>query len=267
MLSALAYGVRFGKFATLGGSADDNQWGSLFRQLHGWASARLRAGYSAFQFAVCLRQFCISSDAVLCNLVETDRVNFLNARADELNISLGHRQSTQEWQRVKTLLKCGGRGDRPKQGPPQLPMIKKPDGAVLLEDSEVSEHIQEHFAKVESGRSVDVDHLTREYNTAPPLLEHSAPRDPLVVPALYETEQLLGRLKSGRVPGTDFFRGDFGGAAPRALARLITPVLVKTYVLAREPISFKGGRLGHFWKGSGDPTLAATKRSILVAAG
>eukprot|EP00959_Pyramimonas_sp_CCMP1952_P118440 2476611-Pyramimonas_sp.AAC.1 len=146
-------------------------------------------------------------------------------------------------------------------------MLKKPDGTVLLEDSEVSEDIQEHFATVESGRSVDVDHLTMECNTSPPLLDPSAPRDPFVVPTLYETEQLLGRLKSGRVPGTDLFRGDFGRVAPRALARLITPVPVKTFVLAREPISFKGGRLGHFWKGSGDPTLAATKRSILVAAG
>eukprot|EP00959_Pyramimonas_sp_CCMP1952_P462607 9483533-Pyramimonas_sp.AAC.1 len=178
-------------------------------------------------------------------------------------MSIEQRLCQSEWAGLKGLLKCGGRGDRPKQGPPQLPLIQTPQGEVLIEDVEIA--TQEHFAGVELGNQVDESELVTSYNSFPLLLADGIDRDARVPPSIYETERLSGKAKAGIAPGTDGFKGCLGRIAARPLARSINPILFKIAATCREPIAFKGGRLGHFWKGSGDPTKVAAMRSILVS--
>ena len=69
------------------------------------------------------------------------------------------------------------------------------------------------------------------------------------------------RFKAG---GPDLVTGDLVRAAPGACARLVHPLLTKTSLLGREPLSFKGGWAHPLYKGSGPPSLSVFYRQILL---
>ena len=92
-----------------------------------------------------------------------------------------------------------------------------------MEDEAIASHVQEHFASVELGWQATSEQLVQKYHESPVLLADTVDRDPRAVPSLYDTEALLGRLSSGRVPGTDGFRGGFWAYRPEASRQAAAP--------------------------------------------
>eukprot|EP00959_Pyramimonas_sp_CCMP1952_P105079 2196527-Pyramimonas_sp.AAC.1 len=71
-----------------------------------------------------------------------------------------------------------------------------------------------------------------------------------MVPSLQQVEQMFSKGPSRRAAGPDGIIEELVKVAPREVARLATPIFVKSCLTGAEPISFTHTRLAEVSKGN-----------------
>eukprot|EP00435_Cladocopium_sp_Y103_P026129 s702_g6.t1 len=118
------------------------------------------------------------------------------------------------------------------------------------------------FAEVEAGNIMSKSEFLR---LLPPALGVSPDVfDINVIPTLAEVRSQVHRLKRGKAPGPDQIPPDVLKAGAEPLAKHLTTLIVKTAANAREPGSWRGGRLVPLHKGKLPKTDPQGYRSIFL---
>eukprot|EP00435_Cladocopium_sp_Y103_P010921 s3128_g2.t2 len=118
------------------------------------------------------------------------------------------------------------------------------------------------FAEVEAGNIMSKSEFLR---LLPPALGVSPDVFNIdVIPTLAEVRAQVHRLKRGKAPGPDRLPPDVLKAGAEPLAKHITTLVVKTAAHAREPGSWRGGRLIPLHKGKLPKTDPQGYRSIFL---
>eukprot|EP00435_Cladocopium_sp_Y103_P032495 s3994_g8.t1 len=118
------------------------------------------------------------------------------------------------------------------------------------------------FAEVEAGNIMSKSEFLR---LLPPALGVSPDVfDINVIPTLAEVRSQVYRLKRGKAPGPDQIPPDVLKAGAEPLAKHLTTLIVKTAANAREPGSWRGGRLVPLHKGKLPKTDPQGYRSIFL---
>eukprot|EP00959_Pyramimonas_sp_CCMP1952_P407077 8531724-Pyramimonas_sp.AAC.1 len=114
--------------------------------------------------------------------------------------------------------------------------------------------MHQHFAKVEHAMLLDIHAIVDHYNALPPVpkaarvpahvVDGPMPPDPLVIPgdvlmSRYQLERAIRKAQPHKAPGPDGVRADLGRVAPAEVAQLLLPLLVKSTIADKEPLSFK----------------------------
>ena len=87
--------------------------------------------------------------------------------------------------------------------------------------------MQEHFARIETGKITDEVEIVTDYNSMPPLLQDYAPRELECFATKYETVSLMRKLQGGRASGPDGFSVDLMKTAPVEMTEVVFLLLTK----------------------------------------
>ncbi|OLP84483.1 hypothetical protein AK812_SmicGene34646 [Symbiodinium microadriaticum] len=123
---------------------------------------------------------------------------------------------------------------------------------------------RQHFATQEAGELVTSEQYVSDFS------RYSKPArvavfDLEVLPTLAEVERLILGLKRGRAPGPDSVTTETLQVQPVLTARQLLPVLLKSSMGLREPLTFRGGDLVCLAKRAGATLRCQDYRSILVS--
>eukprot|EP00959_Pyramimonas_sp_CCMP1952_P195772 4093195-Pyramimonas_sp.AAC.1 len=124
--------------------------------------------------------------------------------------------------------------------------------------------MQQHFCQVERGHRLTLPDMISEYNDLPSIVAaDSASLD--YIPTIFDLQHQMRSYRRGKAPGVDGLPSCVYKVAPRELARILNPLMVKIVATGREPFLFKVGEAAYFFKGSGVSTVAKNMRNILLA--
>ena len=187
-------------------------------------------------------------------------------RADRNNfvIEVAEKASSHSAKYLHQHLRQLGVSGRAKQrGIRPLPALRDNDGSILCDPEAIADRWQEFFQHQEDGYRVSVDQLVREHfssNSCGPVVPAWD-----FIPTLQELEYQFRRTQTNRAYFDDCFPGDLLHLLPDHFARIYYSLFVKTFLLQREPLIFKGGLLTPAYKGKGSPLDCASYRSLLVS--
>ena len=171
----------------------------------------------------------------------------------------GHSHDTS--QVYKKLQRLGRRKKDLGKGPRPLPKLKIDDGRHAQSFAECQQIWKKQFAVIEAGIPVtDMQlhqlhaqgrgQISREANTC---------ADPV------EILSVIRKFKNGKVPGPGLLPVDILKCGGSAMAKILTPLLVKASWHMREPLAWKGGLLVPLFKGKGSPADPSAYRSIFIS--
>eukprot|EP00959_Pyramimonas_sp_CCMP1952_P244517 5111237-Pyramimonas_sp.AAC.1 len=106
--------------------------------------------------------------------------------------------------------------------------------------------------------------MIHEYNGLPNIVDPEG-ASLTYIPTLFDLQHQMRSYRRGKAPGVDGLPSCIYKVAPRELARILNPLLVKIVVTGREPFLFKVGEVVYFFKGSGVSSVAKNMRNILLA--
>ncbi|CAK0892945.1 unnamed protein product, partial [Prorocentrum cordatum] len=113
-----------------------------------------------------------------------------------------------------------------------------------------------------NGINTDIEGVVKYYNNK---TAHTKPIPHIDnVQTIHNLTSALAAAKKGRRGGPDGNADDMARAAPRQMARLLHPIMMKMQLMTTEPISAKGGFSTHFSKGQGQLHLQKAYRGILL---
>ncbi|CAK0850222.1 unnamed protein product, partial [Prorocentrum cordatum] len=203
--------------------------------------------------------FIKDTDRVLRNRLDHDRDAHLERLSDNMILSAAGNAPRQEWANVRALLTYGGR--TPKRTP--TPKIRQDDdGAPLTTPQAIAEHALRYYGNIENGINTDIEGVVKYYNNK---TAHTKPIPHIDnVQTIHNLTSALAAAKKGKRGGPDGNTDDMARAAPRQIARLLHPIMMKMQMMTTEPISAKGGFSTHFSKGQGQLHLQKAYRGILL---
>ncbi|CAK0855883.1 unnamed protein product [Prorocentrum cordatum] len=203
--------------------------------------------------------FIQDADRVLRIRLDHDRDAHLESFSDNMILSAAGNAPRKEWANVRALLTCGGR--TPKRTP--TPKIRQDDnGAPLTTPQAIAEHALRYYGNIENGINTDIEGVVKHYNNK---TAHTKPIPHINnVQTIHNLTAALAASKKGKRGGPDGNTDDMARAAPRQIARLLHPIMMKMQLMTTEPISAKGGFSTHFSKGQGQLHLQKAYRGILL---
>ncbi|CAK0875669.1 unnamed protein product, partial [Prorocentrum cordatum] len=203
--------------------------------------------------------FIQDTDRVLRNRLDHDRDAHLERFSDNMILSAAGNAPRQEWANVRALLTYGGR--TPKRTP--TPKIRQDDdGAPLTTPQAIAEHALRYYGNIENGINTDIEGVVTYYNNK---TAHTKPIPHIDnAQTIHNLTSALAAAKKGKRGGPDGNTDDMARAAPRQIARLLHPIMMKMQLMTTEPISAKGGFSTHFSKGQGQLHLQKAYRGILL---
>ena len=164
-------------------------------------------------------------------------------------------------QRVKKA-GVGGSKTRPVSRP--LPLLLHPEtGSAVSSRDQRDEVWLLHFGKQEQGRTVSVVDFIRaaESSCYASDVEWTA----AMLPTYSDIEMVLHDIRRNKAMGLDNIPGEILKAAPAETARLLFPLFLKSMVLQRQPLQWRGGVLYEAFKRSGLQSSVENYRSLFVS--
>eukprot|EP00959_Pyramimonas_sp_CCMP1952_P457552 9475131-Pyramimonas_sp.AAC.1 len=178
------------------------------------------------------------------------------------NTLLGdHRQA---WQAAKKILRCGGREHPRFSNGKFLPYRKDDDGKVITSEEGMGENRMRVYSKLEDAKVVSAQKYVDAYGKFPSTALGDVQLNIEMLPHLADTEYRLSRGPRRRAAGTDGLLEEILHAAPKQIAKLVNPLLVKVCATGKEPIAFKHSRLGEVSKSAGDPSTNKAFRAVAI---
>ena len=144
-----------------------------------------------------------------------------------------------------------------------LPMLLGPDGEPLLSTEARDQCWRAHFSEQEAGFSASEDEYVSFFRSQRPVAPPVFSLD--VLPTLAQTEQVFLHLKNGKAAGSDGLTAELLKLSVRESARRYLPVMMKSVMALREPVSWRGGDLILLAKRAGKALSCDGFRSILIA--
>ena len=144
-----------------------------------------------------------------------------------------------------------------------LPALLDSDGEPLRTTAERDECWRKHFSAQEAGIDVTGNEYVEWVQQQRPKLVPAF--DLQVVPTLAQTEQVILRLRNGKAAGADGLTAELLKLSAPLSARSFLPVMIKTTMSLREPVSWRGGDLILLAKRAGQAMACDGFRSILIA--
>ena len=145
-----------------------------------------------------------------------------------------------------------------------LPAVKDAQGALVTNATDRIEVWRQHFAAQEAGDLVTPSAYVADFAA------YRRPSDDVVfslpvVPTLAEVEGLILGMKRGKAPGPDSVTTEILQLQVPVTARQLAPVILKTSLGLREPLTWRGGDLVCLAKRAGASLSCKDFRSILVS--
>ena len=173
----------------------------------------------------------------------------------------GHQGAAKILQRVKQA-GMGGRSSRPISRP--LPLLLHPeDGSVITTRVQRDDVWMLHFGKQEQGHALPIDSFIQE--AAFSCLDTNVEWSIDMLPSYSDIEQVLRDIPRNKAAGLDNIPGEVLKAAPAAAARLLFPLFVKSMLLQKQPLQWRGGILYEAFKRSGLQSSVQNYRSLFVS--
>ena len=197
----------------------------------------------------------------LRKIISVDRAKYLAGLAD--NVRAGDlRDPSSLYASVRQSFPAARSGRRSSYQP--LPAIQQTSGELAVSAADRMEVWRQHFATQEAGELVTSEQYVSDFS------RYSKPArvavfDLEVLPTLAEVERLILGLKRGRAPGPDSVTTETLQVQPVLTARQLLPVLLKSSMGLREPLTFRGGDLVCLAKRAGATLRCQDYRSILVS--
>ena len=197
----------------------------------------------------------------LRKIISVDRAKYLAGLADTVrNGDL--RDPSSLYASVRKAFPAARSGKRSSYQP--LPAIQQESGELAVSATDRIEVWRKHFAAQEAGELVTPEQYVRDFS------RYCKPADTTVfdlevLPTLAEVEGLILGLKRGRAPGPDSVTTETLQVQPALTARQLLPILLKSSMGLREPLTFRGGDLVCLAKRAGATLCCKDYRSILVS--
>ena len=191
-------------------------------------------------------------------LVAADQKKWYADWLDSINDESQRHDTAQVYKRLQRL---GRRKKDLSTGPRPLPKLKVSEGQFAQSFDECQNVWKKQFAVIEAGIDVLDMQLAQLHNTSSVgfLREVDNCPDPWQVLAL------IRRFKNGKAPGPGQLPVDIIKSGGIAMAKALTPLLVKATWHIKEPLSWKGGLLVPLFKGKGSPAEPSQYRSIFLS--
>ena len=197
--------------------------------------------------------------AALRRQLATDR----NLHFEKMSQQVDQVPQAQLYQSLRAL---GIGARRKKKGLTTLPMLANDDGVLADTFSEAQRLWMEFAKELEFGDYTNHHELwwrcVRQY------MRHSETKIDLEwfhFPSQQRLEQLAHKVKYGKATGPDQVISEVLHLFPSETARMLHPLLIKTFCHQAEPVSAKGGLLIRAFKGKGDSTAPASHRGLLIS--
>eukprot|EP00959_Pyramimonas_sp_CCMP1952_P317177 6638297-Pyramimonas_sp.AAC.1 len=100
------------------------------------------------------------------------------------------------------------------------------------------------YSKLEDAKVVSAQEYAEVYQIFPSTALGNVPLNIEMLPHLADTEYRLSRGPRRRAAGTDGLLEEVLHAAPKQIAKLVDPLLVKVCATGKEPIAFEHSRPG-----------------------
>ena len=172
-----------------------------------------------------------------------------------------HQGAAKILQRVKKA-GMGGRSSRPISRP--LPLLLHPeDGSVITTRVQRDDVWMLHFGKQEQGQALPIESFIRD--AASSCLDDNVEWSIDMLPSYSDIEQVLRDIPRNKAAGLDNIPGEVLKAAPAAAAHFLFPLFIKSMLLQRQPLQWRGGILYEAFKRSGLQSSVENYRSLFVS--
>ena len=161
----------------------------------------------------------------------------------------------------KKLQRLGRRKKNLGKGPRPLPRLQVTESHIAQSFQECQTVWKHQFAAIEAGIDVSGIQLAQLHRTS----ENQVTPDASVCPDPRQVLALIRRFKNGKAPGPGQLPVDVIKSGGIAMAKALTPLLVKASWHMQEPFSWKGGLLAPLFKGKGSPADPSAYRSIFLS--
>ena len=192
------------------------------------------------------------------SMVLLDQKNWYADWLDKIN-SAGQQHDTA--QIYKRLQRLGRRRKDLGRGPKPLPCLKIDADTHAQSFVECQEVWKTQFAKIEAGIDASILQLVQLHEST----VESRAKESDACPDPCEILAIIRKFKNGKVPGPGSLPVDVIKCGGIAIAKALTPLLVKASWHMREPLNWKGGLLIPLFKGKGSPNEPSAYRSIFLS--
>ena len=96
-------------------------------------------------------------------------------------------------------------------------------------------------------------------------MSHGMQVDPNLIPSHADLIQIMAARRANKAHGLDLIPGSVYRALPHAMAAIMHPLMVKSVLLCREPVAWRGGTLAPIHKKRGKVGDVSSYRSVMVA--
>ena len=197
-------------------------------------------------------------EKVIKPMVLRDQRDWYAEWLDQIN-SAG--QSHDTAQLYKRLQRLGRRKKDLGKGPRPLPCLRVNEEEFAQSFVECQQLWRQQFAQIEAGVDVTELQLMQLHKS----MNVDVVKDLDMCPDPSEVLSIIRKFKNGKVPGPGNLPVDVIKSGGIAVARALTPLLVKAAWHMREPLSWKGGLLVPLFKGKGSPNDPQAYRSIFLS--
>ena len=209
-----------------------------------------------FKYAQTMAELQKSADILKAGL-KADKNAFLDNLAKEVNEC----PPAEIFRRLRPVLQPAK-----KQAPVfrPLPKLLDAEGQPILSRQDQEARWTEHFASIEAGQVVQVEHFAEKHLQRQ--LERCKPAEYDIrdIPSLYAVESAIRSAKSGKTSGPDGIPIELFKALPGKAARILYPLALKLALRVEEPLTWKGGHLFALYKGKGPMAEFSSHRGILL---
>ena len=186
-----------------------------------------------FKYAQTMAELQKSADILKAGL-KADKNAFLDNLAKEVNEC----PPAEIFRRLRPVLQPAK-----KQAPVfrPLPKLLDAEGQPILSRQDQEARWTEHFASIEAGQVVQVEHFAEKHLQRQ--LERCKPAEYDIrdIPSLYAVESAIRSANSGKTSGPDGIPIELFKALPGKAARILYPLALKLALRVEEPLTWKGG--------------------------
>eukprot|EP00438_Fugacium_kawagutii_P005037 Skav221091 [mRNA] locus=scaffold1024:105675:110399:- [translate_table: standard] len=148
-----------------------------------------------------------------------------------------------------------------------LPQVCHADGTLCRTVQEARDRWIEFFGNMEGGTRMSYAELHAHWCSNLHRFAQQSSQTLAItdLPTLGQLERACSQVKPGKAVGLDHMPPELCAGHPQEVARSLYGLLMKAMTFGQEPLSYKGGRLVHAWKGKAAASECSSHRSLLIS--